>query len=98
LRHSSTERPRLRAPFGETGDELHYNVFGRNGVMGDMEPLRDRPGHELCLVVQGVTPTAEMAEELTITGTRPSGSPGEPDIFGAQQYAPLLDVEIPQSA
>jgi hypothetical protein len=70
LRHSSTERPRLRAPFGETGDELHYNVFGRNGVMGDMEPLRDRPGHELCLVVQGVAPTAEMAEELTITGTR----------------------------
>ena len=25
---------------------------------------------------------------------RPSGSPGDPDIFGAQQYAPLLDVEV----
>lgn len=25
----------------------------------------------------------------------PSGSPGDPDIFGAQQYAPLLDIEIP---
>ena len=27
--------------------------------------------------------------------TEPSGSPGDPDIFGAQQYAPLLDIEVP---
>jgi len=26
---------------------------------------------------------------------QPSGSPGDPDIFGSQQYAPLLDVEVP---
>jgi hypothetical protein len=26
----------------------------------------------------------------------PSGSAGDPDIFGAQQYAPLLDVEVPE--
>lgn len=25
----------------------------------------------------------------------PSGNPGDPDIYGAQQYAPLMDVEIP---
>ena len=25
----------------------------------------------------------------------PSGDPGEIDVFGAQQYAPLLDLEIP---
>jgi hypothetical protein len=63
-------RQQVRERFGDDGYELHYTVFGRNGIMGDMEPLRDRPGHELCLVVQGVAPTAEMAEELTITGTR----------------------------
>lgn len=56
--------------FGETGWELHYNVFGRNGIMGDMEPLKDKPAHEVLIVVQGVAPTREMAEELTITGTR----------------------------
>lgn len=38
------------------------------------------------------------AIKFTIYRLRPSGSPGDPDIFGAQQYAPLLDVEIPQSA
>ena len=35
------------------------------------------------------------AIKFTITRLRPSSSPGDPDIFGAQQYAPLLDVEVP---
>ncbi len=35
------------------------------------------------------------AIKFTIYRNRPSGSPGDPDIFGAQQYAPLLDIEIP---
>ena len=36
--------------------------------MGALEPLRDRPGHELGIVVQGVAPTKEMAEEVCMTG------------------------------
>ena len=35
------------------------------------------------------------AIKVTIYRLRPSGSPGDPDIFGAQQYAPLLDIEVP---
>ena len=35
------------------------------------------------------------AIKFTIHRLRPSGSPGDPDIFGAQQYAPLLDIEVP---
>lgn len=35
------------------------------------------------------------AIKFTIYRERPSGSAGDGDIFGAQQYAPLLDVEIP---
>jgi len=35
------------------------------------------------------------AIKFTIRRLRPSGSPGDPDIFGAQQYAPLLDIEVP---
>ena len=35
------------------------------------------------------------AIKFTIHRLRPSGSPGDPDIFGAQQYAPLLDLEVP---
>ncbi len=36
-----------------------------------------------------------LAIKFTINRLKPSGSFGEGDIFGCQQYAPLLDVEIP---
>ena len=35
------------------------------------------------------------AIKFTIYRLIPSGSPGETDIFGCQQYPPLLDIEIP---
>lgn len=35
------------------------------------------------------------AIKFTIYRLRPSGSAGDADIFGAQQYAPLLDLEVP---
>lgn len=62
------EQVRLR--FGETGYELHYNVYGRDGVMGELEPLRHQTGHELGILVQGVAPTREMAHEVAMTGLR----------------------------
>jgi hypothetical protein len=36
-----------------------------------------------------------FAIKFTFYRPRPSGSAGDPDIFGSQQYAPLLDVEVP---
>jgi len=36
-----------------------------------------------------------FAIKFTIYRLRPSGSAGDGDIFGAQQYAPLLDLQIP---
>jgi hypothetical protein len=35
------------------------------------------------------------AIKFTIYRTIPSGSAGDPDIFGCQQYAPLLDIAVP---
>ena len=35
------------------------------------------------------------AIKFTIYRLRPSGCAGDADIFGAQQYAPLIDLEIP---
>ena len=35
------------------------------------------------------------AIKFTIYRLRPSGSAGDGDIFGAQQYAPLLDLPVP---
>ena len=75
-------RTQVRARFGTSGYELHYNVYGRDGVMGDLEPLRDQPGHELCIMVQGVAPTAKMAEEVTMIGLRQMFYARLPDVKG----------------
>lgn len=35
------------------------------------------------------------AIKFTIRRLRPSGGPGEHDVFGSQQYPPLFDVRVP---
>ena len=35
------------------------------------------------------------AIKVTIPRLVPSGDPGDTDVYGAQQHAPLLDIEIP---
>lgn len=63
-------RDQVLERFGTDGYELHYQVYGRNGVMGDLDPLKDQPGHELCVVVFGVAPSKAVAEEVCMIGTR----------------------------
>ena len=76
-------RDKVRERFGDGGYELHYTVYGRDGVMGELEPLRDRPAHELCILVQGVAPTANMAEEVCLIGTRQMFYARLPDVKGS---------------
>lgn len=46
--------------------------------------------------VLGVIPyDPGRAIKINVRRQRASGDPGETDVFGAQQYAPLLDLEIP---
>ncbi len=41
---------------------------------------------------------AANAIKFTLLRERPSGSAGDGDIFGAQQYAPLMDLAVPASS
>ena len=47
------------------------------------------------LIVNHVAMPELNAVKFTIRRPRPSGGPGDADVFGSQQYAPLLDVPIP---
>lgn len=76
-------RAKVRERFGDGGYELYYTVYGRNGVMGELEPLKSQPAHELCILVQGVAPSAEMAEEVCMTGTRQMFYARLPDVKGS---------------
>ena len=75
-------KTQVRERFGASGYELHYTVYGRDGVMGELEPFRDRPGHELCVLVQGVAPSSEMAEEVAMIGLRQMFYARLPDVKG----------------
>ena len=46
------------------GYELHYTVYGRDGVMGELEPLRDTPGPRAVHRGAGRGADREMAEEV----------------------------------
>jgi hypothetical protein len=76
-------RDKVRERFGENGYELYYTVYGRDGIMGELEPMRARPAHELCILVQGVAPTAEIAEEVCMIGTRQMFYARLPDVKGS---------------
>jgi hypothetical protein len=92
-------RKQVRERFGETGYELHYAIYGRNGVMGDLEPMKDRPAHELCILVQGIAPTAGMAEEVCMIGTRQMFYARLPEVKGsAGSVAFALDEVLRASA
>jgi hypothetical protein len=92
-------RQQVRERFGEEGYELHYTVYGRDGVMGDMEPNRDHPAHELAILVQGVARDAQMAEEVCLTGTRQMFYARLPQVKGtAGSVAFPLDEVVRASA
>ena len=38
---------------------------------------------------------AALAWKATLVRPCPAGNPGDPDVFGAQQHLPLLEIEIP---
>jgi hypothetical protein len=48
----------------EQNFEIDWVVYGRDGVMGELEPLRDQPGHELGVLVKVLAPTQELAHDV----------------------------------
>ena len=86
-------REQVREKFGESGYQLRFHIYGKNGVMGDLEPIKEIRSHELCIVVEGIAPTKEMAEEITITGTRQIFYARLPEVKGTAGTAAFLVEE-----
>jgi hypothetical protein len=51
--------------FGREQYELYFHVFGRNGVLKEMEPVKNPNAHELGIVVEGLAATDALAEKIT---------------------------------
>jgi hypothetical protein len=51
--------------FGNERYELYFHVFGRNGVLKELEPVLETKSHELGIVVEGVAANDALAEKIT---------------------------------
>lgn len=71
-----------------------YELVKRSGVVS-RRSVATLYGIEEDRISDFVTFDPALAIKFTIYRTAPSGSPGDADIFGAQQYAPLLGLEVP---
>jgi hypothetical protein len=71
-----------------------YDLVRRSGVLSREAVCRlyGVPESRLC---DHVTFDPAMAIKFTLYREQSSGSVGDPDIFGSQQYGPLLDVLVP---
>ncbi len=75
-------------------DRESYELVRRAGVL-TRERVATLFGIDAGRISDFVTYDPACAIKFTIYRNRPSGSAGDGDIFGAQQYAPLLDLEVP---
>jgi hypothetical protein len=84
--------------FGDSGYELYFTIYGRNAILGDREPLKALPAHELGIVVQAIAPTKSVAEEICMIATRQMFYARLPQVKGtAGGVAFLLDEVMPAS-
>lgn len=78
--------------------QLSYRIFGKNGVMGDLEPIKETKSHELLIVVEGISKDAKVAEEAALIGTRQIFYARLPEVKGtAGTAAFILDEVVPVS-
>ncbi len=43
---------------------LTIRIYGKNGTMGALEPVRQTASHEICLVIEATAPTQEIASAI----------------------------------
>lgn len=48
---------------GMEGD-VFFHIYGKNGVMGSMEPLRETKAHELAILIEVVAKTQDVADTI----------------------------------
>jgi Domain of unknown function (DUF4387) len=77
-------------------DRANYELVRDSGVLS-REAVCRIFGVEPARITDHVAFEPALAIKFTIARPMPSGSPGDADIFGAQQYGPLLDIEVPGS-
>ncbi len=74
-------------------DEETYKRVLDSGALSPrtIAPLYKVSDNEVAVIPFDVA----LAIKITMPRPVPAGSPGDADIYGAQQHAPLMEIEIP---
>jgi|SRR6516165_8553146 hypothetical protein len=75
-------------------DRTTYDLVRESGVLSRAAVCRIF-GIDTAQITDHVEFSPALAIKFTIYRRMPSGSPGDADVFGSQQYGPLLDLELP---
>lgn len=58
-------RERVKDNFKDLeGIELNFKIYGKDGVMGPLEPVHEIRSHELCIIIDAVGKTQELANTV----------------------------------
>ena len=75
-------------------DRATYEQVRDSGVLSRVAVCRIF-GIDAAQITDHVAFDPALAIKFTIYRGKPSGSPGDADVFGSQQYGPLLDIAGP---
>ena len=87
-------KSQVKERLGDKEYQLSYRIFGKNGVMGDLEPIKETKSHELLVVVEGVSKDDKVAEEATLIGTRQIFYARLPEVKGTAGTAAFVLDEV----
>jgi hypothetical protein len=90
-------RARLAERFGapeQAGWQVFYHVYGRNGVMGDLEPTPPARAHELGIVVETVCQDGRRGEEICALAARNLFYARLAEVKGTAGAAALMADEV----
>lgn len=92
-------RGQVEETFKDVDYLLNFRIFGKDGVMGDLEPVKEIKSHELCLIVEGIAETKDLAEAVTMMGTRQIFYARLPQVKGTAGTASfVVDEVLPATA
>ena len=92
-------REQIAEEFSDIEYRVSFRIFGKDGVMGELEPVKEIKSHELMVVIEGIAETQEDAEAVALMGTRQIFYARLPEVKGTAGTASfVVDEVLPATA
>lgn len=90
----SFAREQVKLEFPDENYHLNFRTYGKDGVMGSLEPVKEIKSHELGIVIEGIAQTKEISEAITLYATRQIFYARLPEVKGTAGTAAYLVDDV----